>query len=135
LPRLIEENEPVGPLSASLALEAGVAEGLRPLVFPTLDDQAAGLVGGGATDAGQVAVILGNSAVVNSSSSDLPASGTLDAMRLNWGPYLWMRCYNNGAQFLDRVVGERPDWERLEREARASPACVDGVCVLPFVSP
>ena len=34
-------------------------------------------------------------------------------MRLNWGPYLWMRCYNNGAQFLDRVVGERPDWEKI----------------------
>ena len=39
---------------------------------------------------------------------------TLDAMRLNWGPYLWMRCYNNGAQFLDRVVGPRPDWAALE---------------------
>ena len=79
----------------------------RPLIFPTSDDQQAGLVGGGAVDAGQMAVILGNSAVVNSSSADLPASGTLDAMRLNWGPYLWMRCYNNGAQFLDRVVGAR----------------------------
>ena len=32
-------------------------------------------------------------------------------MRLNWGPYLWMRCYNNGAQFLDRVVGTNPDWD------------------------
>ena len=86
-----------------------------PLLFPTSDDQAAGLVGGGAVDAGQMAVILGNSAVVNSSSSKLPSTGTLDAMRLNWGPYLWMRCYNNGAQFLDRVLGARPDWEQLER--------------------
>ena len=43
-------------------------EGERPLIFPTSDDQQAGLAGGGAVDAGQMAVVLGNSAVVNSSS-------------------------------------------------------------------
>src|SRR5262249_34960393 len=72
---------------------------------------------------------------VNSSSSRLPASGTLDCMRLNWGPYLWMRCYNNGAQFLDRVVGANPDWAKLEGTARALPPGSDGVAVLPFASP
>jgi sugar (pentulose or hexulose) kinase len=56
-------------------------------------------------------------------------------MRLNWGPYLWMRCYNNGAQFLDRVVGERPDWEMLEEQARACSPGADGHGVLPFVAP
>ena len=56
-------------------------------------------------------------------------------MRLNWGPYLWMRCYNNGAQFLDRVVGARPDWAALERAARAVPPGSNGVAVLPFVYP
>jgi sugar (pentulose or hexulose) kinase len=135
LPRLIDQDEPVGPLSASLALECGLAEARRPLVFPTSDDQAAGLIGGGAVDAGQVAVVLGNSAVVNSSSDRLPGSGSLDAMRLNWGPFLWMRCYNNGAQFLDRVVGERPDWEALERAARSCAPGADGVEVLPFAYP
>jgi sugar (pentulose or hexulose) kinase len=92
-------------------------------------------VGGGAVDAGQMAVILGNSAVVNSSSSRLPAADNLDAMRLNWGPYLWMRCYNNGAQFLDRALGDRPDWDRLEETARALPPGCDGHAVLPFGSP
>jgi sugar (pentulose or hexulose) kinase len=135
LPRIVDHYEAVGPLSASLALEAGVAPERRPTIFPTSDDQQAGLVGGGAVDAGQVAVILGNSAVVNSSSASLPKSGNLDAMGLNWGPFLWMRCYNNGAQFLDRVVGARPDWERLEREARDCPAGSDGTAVLPFASP
>jgi sugar (pentulose or hexulose) kinase len=135
LPHIVDSDEPVGPLAESLALEAGVGSTDRPLIFPTSDDQQAGLVGGGAVEAGQVAVILGNSAVVNSSSSRLPASGELDAMRLNWGPYLWMRCYNNGAQFLDRVVGERPDWESLERAARAVAAGCGGVSVLPFSSP
>jgi sugar (pentulose or hexulose) kinase len=135
LPRIVDASEPVGPLAESLALEAGLGGGERPLIFPTSDDQQAGLVGGGAVEAGQVAVVLGNSAVVNSSSSDLPASGNLDAMRLNWGPYLWMRCYNNGAQFLDRVVGERPDWDALERAARGVPAGSNGVTVLPFSSP
>ena len=135
LPRIVEETDLVGPLSASLALEAGIDAERRPLVFPTSDDQQAGLAGGGAVDAGQVAVVLGNSAVVNSSSADPPASGGLDAMRLNWGPYLWMRCYNNGAQFLDRVVGERPDWEALERAARTCPAGSGGAMVLPFSSP
>lgn len=133
LPGLIDMNEPVGRLADHVASEAELPSSVRPLVFPTLDDQAAGLVGGGAVDAGQVAVILGNSAVVNSSSAALPLSGTLDAMRLNWGPYLWMRCYSNGAQFLDRVVGANPDWPALEAAARTVPPGANGTTVLPFV--
>jgi xylulokinase len=136
LPPIVDANEPLGELSPSGKLFARINPRKRgPLIFPTSDDQAAGLVGGGAVDAGQVAIILGNSAVVNSSSSKLPSSGTLDAMRLNWGPYLWMRCYNNGAQFLDRVLGPRPDWERLERAARACPPGAEGTIVLPFTAP
>jgi sugar (pentulose or hexulose) kinase len=131
LPPILKDHEPVG----ALAIDIGVDPKKRPLLFPTSDDQAAGLIGGGAVDPGQVAVILGNSAVVNSSSDRLPSTGTLDAMSLNWGPLLWMRCYNNGAQFLDRVVGPKPDWAKLEAEARGlAPGC-DGVAVLPFASP
>lgn len=134
LPRIIQDmNEPIGPISESVAIDAGLPVGVRPLVFPTLDDQAAGLVGGGAVDAGQVAIILGNSAVVNSSAAAAPQSGSLDAMKLNWGPYLWMRCYSNGAQFLDKVVGAKPDWDALEKAARNVPAGCNGVSVLPFV--
>jgi xylulokinase len=132
LPRIIDHYEPIGPLSESLAVEAGLAN-QRPLIFPTSDDQQAGLVGGGAVDAGQVAIVLGNSAVVNSSSDKLPKTDSLDAMRLNWGPYLWMRCYTNGAQFLDKIVGKRPRWEKLEEQARTCPAGCNGVMVLPFV--
>jgi xylulokinase len=135
LPRIIDHTEPVGPISESLALEVGL-RGVRPLVFPTSDDQQAGLAGGGAVDAGQLAVVLGNSAVVNGSSATLPGpDSTLDTMRLNWGPYLWMRCYNNGAQFLDRVVGVKPGWAALEAAARTVPAGCGGVAVLPFVYP
>ncbi len=138
LPRIVDHLEPIGPLSENLALEAGLEPAHRPLLFPTSDDQQAGLVGGGAVDAGQMAIILGNSAVVNSSSAELPrsdraAGSGLDLMRLNWGPYLWMRCYNNGAQFLDSVVGPRPDWNALEdRGRRVKPGC-DGTSVMPFV--
>jgi xylulokinase len=92
-------------------------------------------VGGGAVDTGQMAVILGNSAVVNSSSSQLPTGTELDAMKLNWGPYLWMRCYNNGAQFLDRIVGANPNWEALETAARACPPGANGFRVSPFIAP
>lgn len=133
LPKIIDANDPIGPLSESAAHSAGLENSRRPLVFPTLDDQAAGLVGGGAVDAGQVAIVLGNSAVVNSSASETPKSGTLDAMKLNWGPYLWMRCYTNGAQFLDKIVGEKPDWHALEVAARSVPAGCDGTAVLPFL--
>jgi sugar (pentulose or hexulose) kinase len=135
LPRIVDHFEPVGQLSRNLADEAGIAEQGRPLIFPTSDDQQAGLVGGGAVEAGQMAVILGNSAVVNSSSSALPLSGTLDAMCLNWGPLLWMRCYNNGAQFLDRVIGPAPDRDRLERLGRACPPGSNGTSLLPFLAP
>jgi len=133
LPHIVDMNEAIGPLAEHVALEAGIAATQRPQVFPTLDDQAAGLVGGGAVDAGQVAVILGNSAVVNSSSPQLPKSGSLDAMKLNWGAYLWMRCYSNGAQFLDRIVGSKPDWPTLETAARKVPPRCDGTTILPFV--
>ena len=135
LPRIVDQAEPVGPLADHLCLEAGLERGQAPLIFPTSDDQQAGLVGGGAVDAGQVAVVLGNSAVVNSSAAAPPVTGELDVMRLNWGPFLWMRCYNNGAQFLDRVIGGQPDWARLEEQARClQPGC-DGAAVLPFSSP
>jgi sugar (pentulose or hexulose) kinase len=133
LPAIIADmNEPIGPLADHIASEVELPAGQRPLVFPTLDDQAAGLIGGGAVDAGQVAIILGNSAVVNSSASTPPNSGSLDCMKLNWGPYLWMRCYSNGAQFLDRVVGPKPEWNAFERAARAVPPGCNGVAVLPF---
>jgi sugar (pentulose or hexulose) kinase len=135
LPRIVDQFDLVGSLSSSIALESGLEASHRPLIFPTSDDQQAGLVGGGAVDAGQMAIILGNSAVVNSSSKDIPASGQLDIMRLNWGPYLWMRCFNNGAQFLDRIVGPKPDWELLEKEARNSVPGSDDVTVLPFIAP
>jgi sugar (pentulose or hexulose) kinase len=127
---LTDMNQPVGPMADHVRLDA-VLGNAQPLVFPTLDDQAAGLIGGGAVDAGQVAIILGNSAVVNSSSSQLPQSGTLDAMKLNWGPYLWMRCYSNGALFVDTVAGK--DWYKLEAEAARVPPRCEGVSVLPFL--
>ncbi len=135
LPRIIDQYHPVGMLRESAALQAGLTGKKRPWIFPTSDDQQAGLVGGGAVDAGQVAVILGNSAVVNSSSKDRPQRGQLDVMRLNWGPYLWMRCYNNGAQFLDQVVGAAPDWAALERQARQVPPGCNATGVMPFVLP
>src|SRR5262245_58599520 len=156
LPRIADHFDPVGPLAESIAVEAGIDLEQRPLIFPTSDDQQAGLVGGGAVDAGQLAIILGNSAVVNSSSDRLPMHGGvaggsqsrtthhspltthhlhLDVMRLNWGPYLWMRCYNNGAQFLNHVVGQHPQWDILEQQARkVRPGC-GGVTILPFLHP
>lgn len=136
LPQIVPMTTPIGALSESIALDAQLRPGVRPVVYPTLDDQAAGLIGGGAVDAGQVAVILGNSAVVNSSSSELPRSGSLDAMKLNWGPYLWMRCYSNGAQFLDRVVGPNrtaSEWKALTEAAERVPVGCNGTAVMPFV--
>jgi xylulokinase len=135
LPKIIDQCEPIGQLSKPLAENAGLDPSRRPWIFPTSDDQQAGLVGGGAVDAGQMAIILGNSAVVNSSFDQPPASGSLDCMRLNWGPYLWMRCYNNGAQFLDKVVGREPNWDKLEQEGRSVPPGSLGLTVLPFVAP
>ncbi|MBM4035446.1 MAG: xylulose kinase [Planctomycetes bacterium] len=135
LPKIVHHYTPVGLLAEHVALEAGIEKRRRPIIFPTSDDQQAGLVGGGAVDSGQMAVILGNSAVVNSSSKELPARGNLDVMALNWGPYLYMRCYNNGAQFLDQVVGPKPDWKAIEAAARACPPGCGGTAVMPFAVP
>jgi len=134
LPKIIDHYRPVGPLADSVALSAGMTGKRRPTIFPTSDDQQAGLVGGGAVKDRQMAVILGTSAVVNSSSRERPTKGQLDVMRLNWGPYLWMRCYSNGAQFLDKVVGTKPNWAKLEAAARDCPPLSSGTRVMPFVT-
>lgn len=133
LPRIVDHFEAIGPLQPSLVQEAGLTT--APLIFPTSDDQQAGLIGGGAVDSGQMAIILGSSAVVNSSSDQLPSTDDLDVMRLNWGPYLWMRCYSNGAQFLNKIVGKDPDWAQLEADASAVPPGCDKTMVAPFVHP
>lgn len=137
LPKIVDHYEPVGALADHVALEAGIASDRRPLLFPTSDDQQAGLAGGGAVEAGQVAVILGTSTVINASSEDRPAAGSnLDVMRLNWGPFLWMRQYSNGGEFLNQVIGHSSswtddDWQRLEAEAsQLAPASIR---VLPFL--
>jgi len=135
LPTIIDMNEPIGPLSETLSKEAGIAFDRRPLIFPTVDDQAAGLAGAGAVGPGEIAIVLGTSAVVNSSSDQLPQSGNLDAMRLNWPdrPYLWMRCYSNGAEFFDTVVGKDADRKAVEAAARAVHPLCNGTSVLPFL--
>jgi sugar (pentulose or hexulose) kinase len=136
LPAIVPAEQPVGSLAVGLCIAAGIDPARAPLVFPTSDDQQAGLIGGGAVDDGQLAIVLGNSAVVNSSSRSVPgATSTLDLMRLNWGPYLWMRCYNNGAQFLDDLLGPRPDWDALETLGRACAPLCGGVTVRPFAHP
>ncbi len=131
LPRIVDHFEPIGPLHRSLVIEAGLDPERVPLIFPTSDDQQAGLIGGGAVDAGQMAVILGTSAVVNASAAQPPATDDLDAMKLNWGPYLWMRCYSNGSASINRLVGDRP-WTELEEKARACEPVPGGTVAVPF---
>ena len=135
LPRIVDQYDPVGPITERLADEAGIRRDRRPIIFPTSDDQQAGLVGGGAVDSGQLAVILGSSAVVNSASNTIPDQSDLDVMSLNWGPYLLMRCYNNGAQFVDHVVGKSPDWEQLESQGYDAQPLSEEPLLLPFVFP
>lgn len=139
LPRIVNYDQPIGPLAPHVATEAGITENV-PLIYPTSDDQQAGLVGGGAVDDGQMAIVLGTSAVVNSSSASLPEGGDLDVMCLNWGPYLWMRCYSNGALFVERTIEdllpggrESIDWVAMEQQAAACPAGSGGAMVLPFL--
>ena len=141
LPQVLPDfTQPVGTLERGLAAVCGMlkegenpAENL-PLIFPTNDDQQAGLVGGGAVEDGQVAIVLGNSVVVNSSSAKIPSSDVnLDVMALNWGPYLLMRCYNNGAYFMDRVLGDRPNFGWLEERASRCSAGANGTRILPFL--
>src|SRR5690606_21691206 len=110
LPEIIEDQyAAIGPLAPHVALEAGLGDH-PPLIYPNLDDQLAGLVGGGAVEAGQMAIVLGNSVVVNSSAAELPQTDQLDIMALNWPGYLMMRCYTNGAGFFNQVIGYQPTW-------------------------
>lgn len=144
LPEIIDCDTPVGCIAGMADFEDaqlpanlrgfGLAHRSGPLIFPTSDDQQAGLVGGGAVNDGEIAVILGNSAVVNSSCAVIPpADVNLDVMALNWGPYLLMRCYSNGAFFIDRVLGPNPDFAALEKAAEAVGPGANGARILPFI--
>ncbi len=144
LPEIIDADAPVGGIAGIFDFEEarlpanlrgfGLARSFSPLIFPTSDDQQAGLVGGGAVNDGEIAVILGNSAVVNSSSASIPPSDVkLDVMALNWGQYLLMRCYGNGAFFMDRILGPEPDFAALEKDALRYPPGADDARILPFV--
>jgi sugar (pentulose or hexulose) kinase len=44
-----------------------------------------------------------------------------------------MRCYSNGAHFLNEIVGDDPNWAELEAAARAYPPGSGDITVLPFV--
>ncbi len=132
LPKVVDTFAPIGPVADHVLGSAGVSR--SPLVFPTLDDQAAGLVGGGATQPGEVAIILGTSAVVNSSSDIAPATDALDAMKLGWdGAYLWMRCYSNGAGFVESIEPLKTRLEVNDAAERLPPGC-NGTAVLPFLN-
>jgi sugar (pentulose or hexulose) kinase len=137
LPEIIQDQyAAIGPLVPHVAAEAGLGK-QSPLVFPNLDDQLAGLAGGGAVEAGQMAVILGNSVVVNSSAAELPRTDDLDIMALNWPGNLVMRCYTNGAGFFNQVIGTQPtwkarDWAEREKLAAAVAPDPDRIMVLPF---
>lgn len=144
LPEIIPADTPVGSIAGMYDYEEaqlppnlrgfGLAHQPAPLIFPTSDDQQAGLVGGGAVNDGEIAVILGNSAVVNSSCDKIPgADVNLDVMALNWGSYLWMRCYSNGAYFIDRVLGENPDFSALEKAAEVCGPGANGARIWPFI--
>ena len=50
LPRVVDHLDPVGPLSPGVCHDLGIDPSRAPLVFPTSDDQQAGLAGGGAVD-------------------------------------------------------------------------------------
>ena len=144
LPEIIDANTPVGSIAGIFDFEEaklpanlrgfGLAHSFAPLIFPTSDDQQAGLAGGGAVNDGEIAVILGNSAVVNSSCASIPSSDVnLDVMALNWGPYLLMRCYGNGAFFMDRVLGPNPDFASLEKAACDCAPGAENARILPFI--
>lgn len=135
LPEIVDQFTPVGRLAPDLAAAAGIPAEKAPWIFPTSDDQQAGLAGGGAVESGQVAIVLGTSAVVNSSGAKPPESGSLDVMCLNWGPYLWMRCYSNGAGLITHFFGKEPPFDSLEKAAAKVPAGCDGVRLAPFLDP
>jgi sugar (pentulose or hexulose) kinase len=46
-----------------------------------------------------------------------------------------MRCYTNGALFLNEIVGDDPDWPKLEADAGAVAAGCKGIMVSPFLFP
>lgn len=137
LPKIVNTFQPLGPIAPHVLGLPTIVAGLEvatPELFPTLDDQAAGLVGGGATQPGELAIILGTSAVVNSSSDKAPATDALDAMKLGWdNAYLWMRCYSNGAAFAESVEPVKTRIE-VEPEAERLPPGCGGTTVLPFLN-
>ena len=103
LPRIVDQYEPVGPLSASPG-PGGRANDRRASVdLPDLG-RSAGRPGrrrrGRCRTGRRSSWATRPWSIPPRTGCRPPITSTL--MRLNWGPYLWMRCYNNGASFSTR---------------------------------
>lgn len=147
LPRLVEASEVAGRLTPEAARLLGLAEG-TPVVAGAAD-QAAGAVGLGISDPGEIAAVFGTSGVVLA-ATERPLRDPLGRLHTfchalpdKWyvmgvtqaagGSLQWYRRRFAQAQEAVAQASGRDVYELLMEEAQAAPPGADGVMFLPYL--
>jgi xylulokinase len=142
LPQLFESPEITGKITASAALETGLAEG-TPVVAGA-GDQAAGAIGMGIVKAGDVSATIGTSGVVFAATDQpfLDPRGRLHTfchaipnrwhvMGVTQAAGLSFRWFRDNFGALPGSTGD--PYDSLTKEAAAIPAGADGVLWAPYL--
>jgi xylulokinase len=134
LPHIVAPVDPIGTLTAAAAQDCGLRAGT--LVAAGLGDTAAGALGAGVVQPGQLFDTAGTASVLGVSTREFrpDPSGTLVAMR-GAVPGQWISLsYLAGGdllRWLPRVLGDAP-LELLLKEAEAAPGA-DGLVFMPHL--
>ena len=142
LPRIVEPTSRIGGLSAGAARACGLREGTP--VAAGLGDTAAGVLGAGVVEPGQVLDVAGTAAVLSAASREFVPDvehRTLIVMRSAIEGQWVSLAYLSAGSLLgwvaetlwDRPSGEAPDFDELARVSREAPAGSAGLIFVPHV--
>jgi xylulokinase len=139
LPRIVDPATRVGSLTAEAARECGLAEGTP--IAAGLGDTAAGVLGAGVVESGQLLDVAGTAAVLSASGSEFVPDvehRTLIVMRGAVAGQWVSLSYLSAGSLLTWVAetlweGEAPDFDELARVSTDAPAGSDGLIFVPHV--
>jgi xylulokinase len=139
LPRIVEPASRIGTLTAGAARDCGLPEGTP--VAAGLGDTAAGVLGAGVVEEGQVLDVAGTAAVLSASGREFVPDvehRTLIVMNAaiegQWVSLSYLSAGSLLAWVADTLwEGEAPGFDELARLARDAPAGCDGLVFIPHV--
>jgi xylulokinase len=139
LPRVVEPTARVGSLTAEAARESGLAEGTP--IAAGLGDTAAGALGAGVVEPGQLLDVAGTAAVLSASGAEFVPDVEHRTLIVMHGAVegQWVSlAYLSAGDLLAWVgetlwEGDAPGFDELAEVARSAPAGSEGLIFVPHV--